>query len=289
MPGLNDDEAPDLLAWALDEGYELRIIEQMPLDAGHSWQRDRMITAEQILADAAHAVHPHRRRRPSAAARPRSGSSSTGHRPRRRPGHGRGHRVGHPAVLRQLRPHPPHRRRPGPHLPVRAHRERPALAPARRRHRRRDRRRLARGHVGQEARPRHRRPRVPAARPTHERDRRMMTRTHRPTPPRRPHRRRHRPLLRRRQGRGRRASEPVSVPAGTTVDDLVAALAADHGDALGPRARGRRASCSTRSPCATAARSSPDGRRPRRPAALRRRLSATPTRHAPPPRCPSET
>ncbi len=27
-------------------------------------------------------------------------------------------------------------------------------------------------------------------------------------------------------------SEPVSVPAGTTVDDLVAALAADHGEAL---------------------------------------------------------
>jgi len=50
MPGLNDDEAPDLLGWALAEGYELRIIEQMPLDAGHSWQRDRMITAEQILA-----------------------------------------------------------------------------------------------------------------------------------------------------------------------------------------------------------------------------------------------
>ncbi|WP_018335346.1 GTP 3',8-cyclase MoaA [Actinomycetospora chiangmaiensis] len=50
MPGLNDDEAPDLLGWALAEGFELRIIEQMPLDAGHSWQRDRMITAEQILA-----------------------------------------------------------------------------------------------------------------------------------------------------------------------------------------------------------------------------------------------
>lgn len=51
MPGLNDDEAPDLLAWALDEGYELRIIEQMPLDAGHSWQREQMVTAERILAD----------------------------------------------------------------------------------------------------------------------------------------------------------------------------------------------------------------------------------------------
>ena len=50
MPGLNDDEGPELLAWALDEGYELRIIEQMPLDAGHAWRRDRMITAEQVLA-----------------------------------------------------------------------------------------------------------------------------------------------------------------------------------------------------------------------------------------------
>ena len=51
MPGLNEDEAPDLLAWALRERYELRIIEQMPLDAGHTWQRDRMITAEQILTE----------------------------------------------------------------------------------------------------------------------------------------------------------------------------------------------------------------------------------------------
>ena len=50
MPGLNDDEAPELLAWALEQGYELRIIEQMPLDAGHAWQRDRMVTADQVLA-----------------------------------------------------------------------------------------------------------------------------------------------------------------------------------------------------------------------------------------------
>ena len=50
MPGLNDDEAPELLAWALEQGYELRIIEQMPLDAGHAWQRDRMVTAEAVLA-----------------------------------------------------------------------------------------------------------------------------------------------------------------------------------------------------------------------------------------------
>ncbi|NJP76408.1 GTP 3',8-cyclase MoaA [Streptomyces sp. AA8] len=50
MPGLNDDEAPDLLAWALGLGYELRFIEQMPLDAQHGWRRDGMITAADILA-----------------------------------------------------------------------------------------------------------------------------------------------------------------------------------------------------------------------------------------------
>ncbi|MEU3600768.1 GTP 3',8-cyclase MoaA [Streptomyces sp. NPDC006798] len=50
MPGLNDDEAPDLLAWAIENGYELRFIEQMPLDAQHGWQRDGMITAGDVLA-----------------------------------------------------------------------------------------------------------------------------------------------------------------------------------------------------------------------------------------------
>lgn len=50
MPGLNDDEAPDLLAWAVAHDYELRFIEQMPLDAQHGWKRDGMITAGDVLA-----------------------------------------------------------------------------------------------------------------------------------------------------------------------------------------------------------------------------------------------
>ena len=49
MRGVNDDEAPELLQWALDHGYELRFIEQMPLDAQHGWQRDDMVTADEIL------------------------------------------------------------------------------------------------------------------------------------------------------------------------------------------------------------------------------------------------
>ncbi|MGW4906474.1 GTP 3',8-cyclase MoaA [Streptomyces sp. NPDC004270] len=50
MPGLNADEAPDLLAWAVEHDYELRFIEQMPLDAQHGWKRDSMVTAGDILA-----------------------------------------------------------------------------------------------------------------------------------------------------------------------------------------------------------------------------------------------
>ncbi|MEV0964181.1 MULTISPECIES: GTP 3',8-cyclase MoaA [unclassified Streptomyces] len=49
MPGLNEDEAPELLAWAVEHAYELRFIEQMPLDAQHGWKRDGMITADDIL------------------------------------------------------------------------------------------------------------------------------------------------------------------------------------------------------------------------------------------------
>jgi cyclic pyranopterin phosphate synthase len=50
MRGLNDTHAPELLEFCLTHGYELRIIEQMPLDAQHGWQRDQMVTAEEILA-----------------------------------------------------------------------------------------------------------------------------------------------------------------------------------------------------------------------------------------------
>jgi GTP 3',8-cyclase len=49
MQGINDDEAPALLRFALDHGYELRFIEQMPLDAQHRWDRHTMVTADAIL------------------------------------------------------------------------------------------------------------------------------------------------------------------------------------------------------------------------------------------------
>ena len=48
MPGVNDDQAVELLEWALAGGHQLRFIEQMALDADHTWARDTMITAAQI-------------------------------------------------------------------------------------------------------------------------------------------------------------------------------------------------------------------------------------------------
>ncbi len=48
--GINDQHAPELLAWCLEQGYQLRIIEQMPLDAQHGWSREGMVTAEEIFA-----------------------------------------------------------------------------------------------------------------------------------------------------------------------------------------------------------------------------------------------
>jgi cyclic pyranopterin phosphate synthase len=50
MRDLNDDEAVPLLRFCLAHGYELRFIEQMPLDAQHGWRRSEMVTADEILA-----------------------------------------------------------------------------------------------------------------------------------------------------------------------------------------------------------------------------------------------
>jgi cyclic pyranopterin phosphate synthase len=49
MRDLNEDEAPALLRYCLEHGYELRFIEQMPLDAQHGWKRTEMITATEIF------------------------------------------------------------------------------------------------------------------------------------------------------------------------------------------------------------------------------------------------
>jgi GTP 3',8-cyclase len=50
LHGHNDAQAAELLRWCIARGYELRFIEQMPLDAQHGWTRDGMVTADEIFA-----------------------------------------------------------------------------------------------------------------------------------------------------------------------------------------------------------------------------------------------
>lgn len=49
MRGVNDDELVDLVQFAVDHGAQMRFIEQMPLDAGHTWSRVDMVDAGEIL------------------------------------------------------------------------------------------------------------------------------------------------------------------------------------------------------------------------------------------------
>jgi GTP 3',8-cyclase len=49
LRGVNDGEAVPLVRFALANGYELRFIEQMPLDPQGAWSRAGMITAAEIL------------------------------------------------------------------------------------------------------------------------------------------------------------------------------------------------------------------------------------------------
>jgi cyclic pyranopterin phosphate synthase len=49
LRGTNDDEAVPLLEYCLEHGYDLRFIEQMPLDPQHGWDRANMVTAVEIL------------------------------------------------------------------------------------------------------------------------------------------------------------------------------------------------------------------------------------------------
>jgi GTP 3',8-cyclase len=70
LHGLNEEDAVPLLDFCLEHGYQLRFIEQMPLDAHHAWTRGRMVTAEDILErlSAVHTLTPDSEERGSAPA-----------------------------------------------------------------------------------------------------------------------------------------------------------------------------------------------------------------------------
>jgi GTP 3',8-cyclase len=64
-PATGREDVVELLAFCLEHGYQLRVIEQMPLDAGHQWRRGAALTADDVLT----ALRPHFRLRPDPAPR----------------------------------------------------------------------------------------------------------------------------------------------------------------------------------------------------------------------------
>ena len=59
-PVTGREDVVELLRFCLQHGYQLRVIEQMPLDAGHQWRRDAALCADDVLA----ALQPHFRLQP---------------------------------------------------------------------------------------------------------------------------------------------------------------------------------------------------------------------------------
>jgi GTP 3',8-cyclase len=64
-PASGREDVVELLRFCLENGYQLRVIEQMPLDAGHLWRREAALTADDVLA----ALRPHFRLRRDPAPR----------------------------------------------------------------------------------------------------------------------------------------------------------------------------------------------------------------------------
>ncbi|GFG74768.1 GTP 3',8-cyclase MoaA [Mycobacterium botniense] len=64
-PVTGRDDVVDLLRFCLEHGYQLRVIEQMPLDAGHQWRRDATLSADDVLE----ALRPHFRLEPDPSPR----------------------------------------------------------------------------------------------------------------------------------------------------------------------------------------------------------------------------
>ena len=70
MRGFNEDEAVPLARWGRENDYQVRFIEWMPLDFQHSWSREKLVPASEILEQihAAFALEPARVTDPSAPA-----------------------------------------------------------------------------------------------------------------------------------------------------------------------------------------------------------------------------
>ncbi|KLO32301.1 molybdenum cofactor biosynthesis protein MoeA [Mycobacterium nebraskense] len=64
-PVTGREDVVELLRFCLEHGHQLRVIEQMPLDAGHQWRRGAALSADDVLDT----LRPHFRLRPDPAPR----------------------------------------------------------------------------------------------------------------------------------------------------------------------------------------------------------------------------
>ena len=107
-----------------DHGLELRFIEYMPLDAGHLWEREKVLFAADILDLLDRGIGP---LVPTADQDPRAPALDYEY----ADGGGRGglYRLDQPALLPELQPDPAYVRRQAAQLPVLARRDRCSAAP----------------------------------------------------------------------------------------------------------------------------------------------------------------
>ena len=129
MRGVTEREVVAFAELARSRPFVVRFIEFMPLDADEAWNQADVIPGEELRAmiDAVYPLVPLDAPASSTARRYgfADGSGELGL-----------HQPGDGAVLRVLRPHPHHRRRPAAHVPLRDGGDRPAHAAARRLERR---------------------------------------------------------------------------------------------------------------------------------------------------------
>ena len=118
--GLTEDEIVPFGHFARETGCEMRFIEYMPLDADGAWERDKVLFAHEIIETLSREIAPAGPvcRTRIRALRRRDFEFADGVRPHRL------HRLGQPAVLHELQPLPPHRRRQAAELPVQPGRDR---------------------------------------------------------------------------------------------------------------------------------------------------------------------
>ena len=128
VKNLVEPDIVPLARFARENGFEIRYIEFMPLDAQGLWDRGKVLLADDMIEMLSREIAP---LEPVPDPDPRA--PATEYRFADGVGTRRLHRLGEPAVLPELQSHPADRRRQAALLPVRDRRDRREAAAARRR------------------------------------------------------------------------------------------------------------------------------------------------------------